>query len=37
MTDPEDPPRDGQWLDAIRRDRQALGLAAGDTPEEARR
>lgn len=34
MTDPEDPPRDGQWLDAIR---HALGLAAGDTPQEARR
>lgn len=37
MTDPEDPPHDGQRLDAIRRDRHALGLAAGDTPQEARR
>lgn len=37
MTDPEDPPRDDQWLDAIRRDRHALGLAAGDTPQEAHR
>lgn len=37
MTDLEDSPHDGQRLDAIRRARHALGLAAGVTPKEARR
>ncbi len=37
MTDLEDSPHDGQRLDAIRRARHALGLAAGVTPQEARR
>ncbi len=37
MSNLEDSPHDGQRLDAIRRARHALALAAGVTPKEVRR